>query len=125
MNKQNLDSNEQLIAILDNLTANLVSESKYTPFLERLFERRKGTWCSLHQVFSDLAERPDDILLLLSNNEISVTWLDYPHSKPSEGHALILFFLEENYWSKTAFFNRNVLAKKPVNAKKKEQALKS
>jgi hypothetical protein len=102
---------EDLTTDLDNLTADLVSESKYQPFVPRLFRAKKATWIPVKELCATLAGAAAALKTIEKRveSDLVVTWLDYPQVDGAVGYALVLFFLEDWYWSKAAWFNCNTL----------------
>ena len=96
---------------LEDLVADLLSRKKYQGIVQRLFAEAKGTWVSVKSLCSGFpnTEALRDGLDQLGEYDLLATWLDYPGTPEDAGQALIVFFAPASYWSKAAFYNRNVL----------------
>jgi hypothetical protein len=99
---------------LEDFVADLLSQKKYQGVVERLFAHGKGAWAPLKALYTGYVDLDGawEWVGRLGEEELVTTWLDYPGTHESEGLAVILFFYPRLYWSKTAFYNRNLLPKR-------------
>lgn len=117
---------ENALSELDSLTADLLSESHNELFLHGLFATKKGMWSRVSELCADLPKIQNGLESIerQTGSELLATWLDFPHSDQRSQHSLVLFFLEEYYWSKTAFFNRDAIAKSIAKRPKKAKVVR-
>jgi len=97
--------------VLSDIGADLVSEEKCRPFLERLLSERAAAWVDLTSLLRGLGEVEERLRLALSDQDgpVRVTWLDYPESAYGEGYCAIVFFHEALHWSSVALYNANLI----------------
>lgn len=111
--------NDLLEIDLDLFTDDLLEGARNRPARQLLFQVEKGNWQPINVIGAAVPELLAEFqrirdLTPRGQGNLYVSWLDFPSPKPKESDALVIFLLEDTHWSKTVYFNRNKLAKRPT-----------
>jgi len=93
---------------LYDLSADLLTEQRFFPFIERLFAQNPGVWSRVELLCSGIPLIEDRVQSLSAQLEgnFMVSWLDYSGGPYVSGFASIMFFEDQLLWSSIAVYNR-------------------
>jgi hypothetical protein len=93
--------------VLANIAADLLSERQYTPFLRRLLAGPSGSWRSVAPLCEGLPRLAANACEAFQScgERFTVTHLAWPGLPPDDPGRMVLFFLDEDFWSFAAYFN--------------------
>jgi len=106
----------ELDDVLNGVTCDLVSESRFTPFLRQLFSQPPGHWVQLsvtpcaQEASKTYGELPDSIW-----RGVFASWLPSPYDH-DDAYSLIYFFASttDTLFFNSAYFNRRSLGNHEV-----------
>ncbi|WP_107666623.1 hypothetical protein [Cyanothece sp. BG0011] len=102
--QEEMDLEDQLSC----LTADLIEYKKNKMFLNNLFNVESGQWTDINTLCQGINHLQNQLELIEKScdEQLTVTWLDYPLSTMGEGYCLIIFYLESLHWDNIALYNR-------------------
>lgn len=96
---------------LYDMSADLLSERQFLPFVERLFAEEPGAWSTVASLCNGISLAEDRIRSLCDQLEgnLVVTWLEYVGGPYGPGFASVIFFEDQLLWSSIAVYNKNLI----------------
>ncbi len=108
--QRNLEQQEEmdLEDQLSCLTADLIEYKRNKNFLKNLFKIESGKWADINILCQGMNHLQNQLELIENycDEQLQVTWLDYPLSTMGEGYCLIIFYLECLHWDNVALYNK-------------------
>lgn len=92
---------------LSDLTADLLSDTRYEPALVQLFSQKAGIWVLVASVVDN--EPRLKAVEEAAGGPLHMAWMDYSGSDYGDGYCTIAFFVEASLWSSIAIYNRGRL----------------
>lgn len=101
---------------LSSIAADLLSEKRFEPFVRQLFKGISGSWQTVKNCCSELAELPvhAEEIFVEHVDTFVVTHLPWPgldYGEPNDSYALVLFVHTMELWSTIAAYNIALLGK--------------